>query len=1041
MFDPVGSRVDLPRLDDEVLKLWKERNVFHRTESERENGPRFMLYEGPPTANGRPGIHHVLARVFKDVIPRHRTMKGYKAFRKGGWDTHGLPVELEVEKELGLKSKREVEEYGIEKFNQKCRESVFRYIKEWETMTDRIGYWVDMQHPYVTLDNDYIETIWWLLRQYWDKGLLYQDMKGTPHCPRCVTSLSSHEVAQGYEENTPDPSVFVKFEVTSGSVLSHGPRHSGPIPPTYLLAWTTTPWTLPGNVALAVKADADYAVVKLTHDGKEQRLVLAETLLGKAIKGDYEIEGRLKGAELEGSEYRLLYEPWQYDTEVKQFVEKDLPGVGKVTALERVERFTPHVVVADFVSLEDGTGIVHIAPAFGDEDLHTGREKHLAFVQQVDLTGNITGTYPFAGKFVKEADGLIMRDLQGRGLLYHRETYRHTYPFCWRCHAPLLYYAKTSWYIRTTALKDQLVEGNQGINWYPEHIKDGRYGEWLRNNVDWAISRERFWGTPLPIWRCGSCNRFHCVASRAELKERATAESKLKLENLDMHRPYVDDINIACPHCKGTMERVPDVLDVWFDSGAMPFAQFHYPFENKELLDDGRFPAEYICEAMDQTRGWFYSLQAVSTLLTGVPSYKNVICLGLILDEQGRKMSKSVGNTVNPWDVLSAHGGDAVRWYLLTATSPGEPRRFSANLVSEVVRRFLLTLWNTYVFFVTYANLDNFDPKKVKAGWKPANDLDRWALSELNALVRDVDLDLENYNPTDAGRKIEAFVDVLSNWYVRRSRRRFWKGDSDEDKTSAYMTLYTCLTTVTKLMAPLAPFMAESMYQNLVCKVDPDATDSVHLATYPVADESAIDRDLMEATRLAMRVASLGRAARAKANIKVRQPLPKVLVQARSKQEQSYLERISSQVLDELNAKELAPIAPNDPLIERARQAAGGKPDAALKLDSYAVALDPGLVVLMDTTVTPELAAEGLARELVHRVQMLRRAAGFDIADRIITYFEGDQHLLDSLKSYTDYVKAETLSENLVTGAPAEGAHSEKLKLEGHQVTLGVKRV
>ena len=916
-FDVVSSRVSFPELDAEILDYWKERDVFRRSINDRPDAPLFMMYEGPPTANGSPGIHHVLARVFKDVISRYRTMKGCRVIRKGGWDTHGLPVEMAVEQELGLSSKLDIEEYGIAEFNERCRESVFRYVKEWEVMTDRIGYWVDMDDPYVTLETDYIETGWWILKQLWDRGLLYQDRRGTPHCPRCVSSLSSHEVALGYRENTPDPSVFIKFQATDWPDAT----------PTYFLAWTTTPWTLPGNTALAVDPDAEYSVVST---GGCQ-LILATALLN-VLQDDYTVLETRQGGELVGLSYRPLYDASEYSVSIRQFVR----GPDGQTTLEEADGYAPRVVPADFVSMDDGSGIVHIAPAFGDEDLALGREQELAFVQQVDLQGVITGSYPFAGKFVKDADPEIAADLEARGLLYHQGVYRHTYPFCWRCDTPLLYYAKTSWYIRTTAVKDRLVDINSGINWYPEHIREGRFGEWLRNNVDWAISRERFWGTPIPIWVCDECGSMNCVGSVAELSERSGSE----LDDLDLHRPYVDEVTWQCGghknfstlveidhsnpslpgyaglrspanagidpnRCPGVMRRVSEVMDCWFDSGMMPYAQWHYPFENQEIATDGRLPADYICEAVDQTRGWFYSLHALSTLLKDDVAYRNVICLGLILDGRGRKMSKRLGNIVEPNSILDTHGADALRWYLFTASHPGEPRRFSDRLVQQTLRQVLLTLWNVYSFFTNYANIDEFEPSQIPEGWRPEAELDRWILAELNQLVQTVDDHLDNYNPTDAGRRIAEFIDVLSNWYVRRSRRRFWRSETDADKIGGYATLYRCLTTVARLMAPLAPFVSEQMYRNLELRYQPDAPDSVHLSAYPVADASLIDRPIMEATRLAIRVSSMGRAARSKAGLKVRQPLAEVVVKTRTDAEMEYLGQVRPQILEELNIKEL----------------------------------------------------------------------------------------------------------------------------------------
>ena len=1060
MFEPVSSRVSFSELDAKVLQQWKDSDVFHHTVTEREDGPLFMMFEGPPTANGSPGIHHVLARVFKDVICRYRTMKGYRCLRKGGWDTHGLPVELEVEKELELTSKRDIEEYGIERFNQKCRESVFRYLKEWETLTERIGFWVDMENPYITLENEYIESGWSILKDFWDRGLLYRDMRGTPHCPRCVTSLSSHEVALGYREDTPDPSVFVKFRVKTPpqSSLSqeeeerNAPPYEGGTTgglftdvPTYLLAWTTTPWTLPGNTALAVDEQAGYSMVEIESESATERLILATDLLETNLKQEHKVVASLKGADLVGVEYQPLYPPTDYEVEIQRFHRQETPDGGSKTELTSTTGFHPQVVGAGFVSMDDGTGIVHIAPAFGDEDLTLGREKELAYVQPVDLLGKVTGSYPFAGKFVKDADEEIMDDLKERGLLFHRDIYRHTYPFCWRCDTPLLYYAKSSWYIRTSAFKDQMVNGNSTINWYPDHIKEGRFGEWLRNNVDWAISRERYWGTPLPIWQCQVCNHSLCVGSVAQLKAHAIPENQEGIDNLDLHRPYVDNVLLKCPadNCGGQMRRIPEVIDAWFDSGAMPFAQWHYPFENEDIIqeDDRRFPADYICEAVDQTRGWFYSLHALSTLLQGQPSYKNVICLGLVLDEQGRKMSKRVGNVVEPLPVLDDHGADALRWYLFTASQPGESRRFSARLVNETLRRVLLTLWNVYSFFTNYASIDRFHPDQKPDGWRPESELDRWILSELNALVSQADDYLDGYDPTNAGRRMQEFIDQLSNWYVRRSRRRFWRSENDADKLSGYITLHTCLVTLSKLIAPLAPFVSEEIYQNLVCAVDSNAPNSVHLADYPTADQSLLDQQLMEATRLAMRIASMGRGARSKAGIKVRQPLASVLVNTRTVLETETLRQVESQILDELNIKVLEE-GDRAGITGMATERLSGESEGIVQVDQYWVALEGGYTVAVDTTITPELAEEGLARELVHRIQNLRRAADFEVTNRIVTYYQAPEKIDQVMRgSFANYIRQETLSEDLVAGAPEDGAKTDTLKVEGMEVTLGVRRV
>ena len=1051
MFKPVSSRVNFPEVDAGILQYWKDKDVFRRTETERDDSPLFTLFEGPPTANGSPGIHHVLARVFKDVICRYRTMKGYRVLRKGGWDTHGLPVELEVEKSLGLSTKREVEEYGIEKFNQQCRESVFHYLKEWEVLTDRIGYWVDMDDPYVTLENGYIESGWWILKELWNKGLLYRDMRGTPHCPRCVTSLSSHEVALGYREDTPDPSVFVKFLVETVPDDSAGATVLPSDVPTYLLAWTTTPWTLPGNTALAVDEAADYSIVELERDGVTERLILASELLDANLQDSYSVAGTVKGADLVGIGYRSLYSPSDFGVEIQRFMHRQAPSGGVITELSSDTQVSPKVVAADFVSMEDGTGIVHIAPAFGDEDLGLGREKELAFVQPVDLQGNVTGSFPWEGEFVKSADEKIMADLSERGLLFHRDVYRHTYPFCWRCNTPLLYYAKDSWYIRTTAQKDRLVEGNSTINWYPEYIKEGRFGEWLRNNVDWAISRERYWGTPIPIWQCQDCNHSVCIGSLEELKTHAIPEHTPLLNDLDLHRPYVDTIVLKCPQegCGGQMRRIPEVMDAWFDSGAMPFAQWHYPFDNPGIGEDGRFPADYICEAVDQTRGWFYSLHALSTLLEGTPSYRNVICLGLILDERGRKMSKSSGNVVEPLPVLDQHGADALRWYLFTASHPGEARRFSAKLVNETLRRVLMTLWNVYSFFTNYASIDGFHPDQTPEGWKPEHELDRWILSELNALVAQVDGYLDGYDPTNAGRRMQEFIDQLSNWYVRRSRRRFWKSENDQDKLSGYITLRTCLVTLSKLMAPLSPFIAEEIYQNLVCSVDADAPDSVHLAAFPTADDSLIDQPLMGATRLAMSISSMGRNARSKSGLKVRQPLASVAVKTRNAEERGYLQMVQPQVLEELNIKSLVVLDDDSELYRQAKEEAGDKTEVTIPVSHYSVALEGGYMVAVDSNITPELAEEGLARELVHRIQNLRRSAQFELTDRIVTYYDAPAEIGSVMQgNFSTYIRQETLSEDLVAGPPpdpagwhGEGAAFEESKVEGMEITLGVRRI
>ncbi len=1034
MFRPVSSKVNFPQVEENILSLWRSRSVFERSVENRRGATRFTLYEGPPTANGSPGIHHVLSRVFKDVIPRYKAMKGYYTPRIAGWDTHGLPVELEVEKELGFSGKAQIEEYGVDRFNARCKESVFSYLKEWEAMTERIGFWIDLEHPYITMDNSYIETVWWAIKQMWDKGLVYQGYKVTPHCPRCGTSLSSHEVALGYKDDVEDPSVYIKFKVAKSLYLSpdflgelrkfYGDREANFAKwllelvrdkPVYLLAWTTTPWTLPGNTALAVAAGAEYAVVEVD----DEYLILASALLEQVGLGDAPIIAKVEGNDLVDLRYEPLFNPRKFKIPVARMdVLKEDGEPSKDIIWKKGGILNYPVIDTDFVSMEEGTGIVHMAPAYGEVDYEAGKNKGLDFVHMVDLQGIITGSYPFSGKFVKEADPLILDDLKSRGLLFRSEKIRHTYPFCWRCDTPLLYYAKQTWYIRTTAVKENLIAGNEKINWYPEHIKYGRFGNWLENNVDWAFSRERYWGTPLNIWRCESCGNYDCVSSVEDLKGKAGFTGLKK--SLDLHRPFVDELTFDCPQCGAKMERVPEVIDCWFDSGAMPVAQWHYPFanESKTIFDDGRFPADYICEAVDQTRGWFYSLHAISTLLFDRPCFQNVICLGHILDAKGEKMSKTKGNVVEPWAVINKYGADALRWYCFTAAPPGNVRRFSEKLVSEITRRFLLTLWNVYSFFVTYANIDRFTPGSEEVS-SHQSELDKWVISELNQLIVDVDAALDVYDPTEAGRRIESFVDDLSNWYVRRSRRRFWKSENDADKLSAYTTLYQCLVTLSGLLAPLAPFLAEELYQNLVCSVSPEAPDSVHLTDFPVADESKIDKQLATDTQLAMKVSSLGRAARSQAGIKVRQPLAKLLVKVRSKAERAALKRVEAQVLEEVNVKKLVL--------------------SSKYISATTPAVEP--MISLDTTISPELAAEGLAREIIRRIQTMRRSAGFDITDYIVTYYQGEPYIRQVVTEFTDYIKQETLSRQLVEGVPEQGVFTESYKLAGYDIVLGVKKL
>ncbi|MDO8635068.1 MAG: isoleucine--tRNA ligase [Dehalococcoidia bacterium] len=1102
MFQPVSSKVDFPAQEERILNFWKTGKIFEKSVDQRQGADPFILYEGPPTANGNPGIHHVLARVFKDIMPRYKAMKGFYAPRRAGWDTHGLPVELEVEKTLGFSSKTQIEEYGVEKFNKHCRDSVFKYLDKWIELTERIGFWVDLENPYVTLKNEYIETGWWIIKNLWDKKLLYQGFRVTPHCPRCGTSLSSHEVALGYKDDADDPSVFIKFKLDlskqGGSNKVREALYSEA--PTYFLVWTTTPWTLPGNTALAIAPDADYAVVEYRNEQDQtERIIMAQALLKSVIKQEYSLKATLKGSDLAGFRYEPLFEPKTYGVDVLQFTEGHIASL--VLRSQSPETFETRVISGDFVSLTDGTGIVHMAPAFGEVDYEAGKKESLFFVQPVDLQGKMTGTYPFAGKFVKVADKDIIGILKARNLLFRSERIKHTYPFCWRCNSPLLYYAKPSWYIRTSAKKQELIDGNQKINWYPEHIKEGRFGDWLRNNVDWALSRERYWGTPLPVWRCQNqaCHHEECIGSREELKSKPGLQGWS--EDLDLHRPYIDQVTYSCPKCGGTMRRVTEVLDCWFDSGAMPFAQWHYPLfksdvnERYKIKDmDGFnqwFPADYICEAVDQTRGWFYTLHALSTLVKGEPCYKNVICLGLILDAKGEKMSKARGNVVDPWKVIKERGADALRWYMLTASSPGNVRRFDPNQVTEVQRQFLLTLWNTYSFFVTYALIDKYNPATATVPEPQGRpELDRWILSELNSLIQQVTERLDNYDPTTAGRAIADFVDNLSNWYVRRSRRRFWKSENDADKLAAYATLYECLVTLCKLLAPFTPFMAEEIYRNLVRSVYPEAPESVHLADYPVANIALVDEELSANTRAITSICSLGRAARSVAGIKVRQPIKEVCITVISGKEPQNVEVMSEQIRDELNVKEVIftldkektvsfEIKPNLPLlgpkygnrlaqilnaIKRATPAEHVKM-ATLKMGraeiplnefilqpdelileikdkpGYKSALDVNYIVSISTEISPVLKAEGLSREIVHRIQTMRRSAGFDIADYIITYYVG----IDSVEQIMQdqelvaYIRQETLSKELKRGVPLD-AYTEKHKLDGMEITLGVKK-
>jgi isoleucyl-tRNA synthetase len=868
MFKEIKEDFNYPEMEKKILEFWDKEDIFHQSIKIRKDAPDFIFYEGPPTANGRPGIHHVISRTIKDLVCRYKTMRGFKVERKAGWDTHGLPVEIEVEKELGLDSKGGVEEYGIDKFNAKCYESVFRYKKEWDELTRRIGYWLDLDDAYITCSNEYIESVWWILSQFWEKGFIYQGHKIVPYCPRCGTPLSSHEVAQGYEEVS-DPSVYVKMKLEGK-------------PNTYFLVWTTTPWTLISNVALAVGADIDY--VKVEHKG--EKLIFAEALLDQVLDGEYQIKEHFKGKDLEKIRYEPLY----------TFVETD-----------HLKAF--YVILGDFVSVEEGTGIVHIAPAFGADDYEVGQKYNLPVVQPVDVKGEFTSEVtPWKGMFVKDADESIMQDLKQRNILYKRGDYTHTYPFCWRCDSPLIYYARKSWYIRTTAYKDRLLENNKKINWYPPEMGTGRFGEWLENNVDWALSRERFWGTPLNIWVCDKCEEKKSIPSIKELLDSAIPDEFLKSfkKDVNLHKPMIDEITLRCPKCKGVMHRTPEVIDCWFDSGSMPYAQWHYPFEHKEDFKD-KFPCEFISEAVDQTRGWFYSLLAISAFLFDQPAYKNVIVIELIQDEEGAKMHKSKGNVIDPWEVLDVQGADALRWYMIWVSQPWLPTRIDKKAITEVERKFLSTLRNTYSFFALYANIDRFDPSKHTISVEKRMELDRWIMSRLNSLIGEVTYALDHYDLTRTARQIQEFVvEDLSNWYVRRSRRRFWQAEKTEDKIAAYLTLWECLVGVCKLIAPYTPFMAEEIYRELCPKVDQNLPKSVHLTDFPEAVEKHVDTRLEQKMENLRRIVILGRATRSRAQLKIRQPLGEMLVALPRGESEEDLKSLSGLVSEELNVKKIS---------------------------------------------------------------------------------------------------------------------------------------
>ena len=1050
VYRKVDTNLNFVDREKEVEKFWKDNKIFEKSMDSRKEGETYTFYDGPPTANGKPHIGHVLTRVIKDMIPRYRTMKGYMVPRKAGWDTHGLPVELEVEKKLGLDGKEQIEEYGMEPFIQQCKESVWKYKGMWEDFSSTVGFWADMEHPYVTYDNNFIESEWWALKEIWEKGLLYKGFKIVPYCPRCGTPLSAQEVSQGYK-TVKERSAIVRFKVVGEDA--------------YFLAWTTTPWTLPSNVALCVNPDEIYCKVKAA-DGYTYYMAeaLLDKVLGKLAKDDepaYEILEKYKGTDLERREYEPLF-----------------ACTGEAAAKQHKKA---HFVTCDnYVTMSDGTGIVHIAPAFGEDDSRVGREYDLPFVQFVDGQGNMTKETPYAGVFVKKADPMVLTDLDKEGKLFDAPKFEHDYPHCWRCDTPLIYYARESWFIKMTAVKDDLIRNNNTINWIPESIGKGRFGDWLENVQDWGISRNRYWGTPLNIWQC-ECGHMHSIGSRQELFEMSGDE---RAKTVELHRPYIDEITLKCPECGGEMHRVPEVIDCWFDSGAMPFAQHHYPFENKELFEQ-QFPANFISEAVDQTRGWFYSLLAESTLLFNKAPYKNVIVLGHVQDENGQKMSKSKGNAVDPFDALNKYGADAIRWYFYINSAPWLPNRFHGKAVVEGQRKFMSTLWNTYAFFVLYANIDNFDATKYTLDYDKLPVMDKWLLSKLNTMVKTVDADLDSYKIPEAARALQEFVDDMSNWYVRRSRERFWAKGMEQDKINAYMTLYTALVTVAKAAAPMIPFMTEDIYQNLVRSIDADAPESIHLCDYPEVNEAWIDKDLEANMEELLEIVVLGRACRNTANIKNRQPIGTMYVKAEKAMDKFYTDIIA----DELNVKEvkfaddvesfisysfkpqLRTVGPKyGKLLNGIRTALSEidgtaamkelRDNGVLVLDidgnrvelaeedllietaqseGYVAETDGETSVVLDTNLTPELIQEGFVREIISKVQTMRKEAGFEVMDKIIVYAKDNDKIMDIMKANQDEIKREVLAENIVLGE-AEG-YTKEWNINKEAVTLGVSKV
>ena len=1039
MYKKVPTTLNFVEREKETLKFWKDNQIFEKSVQLRQGAPAYTFFDGPPTANGKPHIGHVLTRAMKDIIPRYKTMRGYDVLRKAGWDTHGLPVELEVEKELGLDGKEQIEQYGVIPFIQKCKESVWKYKGEWEVMSDRMGFWADMDNPYITYDNDYIESEWWALKAIYEKGLLYKGHKIVPYCPRCGTALSSHEVAQGYKE-VKETSATVRFRV---------PDEEN----TYFLAWTTTPWTLPSNVSLCVNPDVTYAYVRV--DGKET-LIMAKDLIGTVLEGhDTEIIKEVAGRELEYKHYEPLFECTR-------------KAAGGKDAF--------YVMVDDYVTTTDGTGIVHNAPAFGEDDYRVCKKYDLPFVQMVDSKGEMCGGTPWDGVFVKKADPMVLKDLDERGLLFAAPRFEHSYPFCWRCDTPLIYYARSSWFIAMTKVKDRLIDYNRRINWIPETIKEGRMGNFLENVIDWGISRERYWGTPLPVWVCDKCGKIHVVGSRKELSELTGCD-----ENVELHKPYVDPLTWKC-ECGGTMKREPVVIDCWFDSGSMPFAQWHYPFENKDKFER-RYPANFISEAIDQTRGWFYTLSAIAACLFDSPAFLNCIVLGHVQDKEGRKMSKHIGNVVDPWVLLDNQGADAVRWYFYTSSMPWLPNRFSAEAVSESQRKYMGTFWNTYAFYILYADIDGFDPTRHKLVRENLTPMDRWILSRLNTLIGHVEAYLDDLKMTEAGREMQDFMDDLSNWYVRRCRERYWGKDMTPDKEAAYMTLYTVLRTMALISAPFTPFMSETMYQNMVRTVDKSAPESIHLCDWPKKDESFIDPELEANMAAVLDIVVLGRSARNAANIKNRQPVASMYVQGKA-----LPDMYVSIIADELNVKEvkfvddassfisyrvkpqLKTLGPRyGKLLPKINQYLAGEgvgnavvaahnrgesykfdidgTEISLAAEDVLVSTEENagfvtvtehdLSVVLDTNLTPELIEEGFVREIVSKVQTMRKEAGFEVTDHIVLSHHGNSLIEGIFARHGAEIAADTLADSIKLGS---AGYVKDWEINGESVTLGVEK-